>query len=76
MRKHVLGEKGQHQQGSLFVYPLTATFESFTSLNGPSRFEVLLSVATILLKIIVIQLNVHAAYSVLPLLLIMDFITW
>jgi hypothetical protein len=36
-----------------------------SSLHSPSWFEVLLFVATILLKIIVIQINVHSAYRVI-----------
>jgi hypothetical protein len=70
----------ESQQGPLFADPLAATLESslLTSLHRPTWFEVLLSVATILLEYychpnkcpfcLQIQSN--------PSLLIMDFIHW
>ncbi len=57
----------ESQQGPLFANPMAATLRIslFSSLHSLSLFEVLLFVATILLKIIVIQINVHSAYRVI-----------
>ena len=53
MKRNVLSRKSTRSLTPLFANPMAATL------------EVLLFVATILLKIIVIQLNVHSAYTVI-----------